>query len=400
MEQTIKNARILIVDDEQANVDVLSGLLELKDYTNVFTATDSRLVADLFREINPDIILLDLMMPHLTGFQVMEQLAELVPAGTYLPILVLTADVTTESKLRALAGGAKDFLIKPFDLTEVDLRIRNLLQTRYLNSQLQNQNLILEEKVKERTIELQNTIVELEAAKIKAESGDRLKTAFLNNISHEIRTPLNGILGFSSILAEEDLSLEEKKEYLGMLNDSSDRLVNTITNYMDISLLVSGNQKVKISTVDISDLIKELVDHFQEKCLAKNLEIILQIPDNHLNSVIKTDKDLFQKILSHLTDNAIKFTTVGHVTIGYDLKDEELVFFVKDTGKGIVEEVKELIFDSYMQENVSVTRSHEGSGLGLSISKGLVDLLGGKLYLESKIDQGTAIYITLPTSLQ
>ncbi|MDP3432407.1 MAG: ATP-binding protein [Bacteroidota bacterium] len=395
-DSTLKNARILIVDDEQANVDVLSGLLEFKEYVNIYTTTDSRLVADLFKEINPDIILLDLMMPHLTGFQVMEQLAELVPVSSYLPILVLTADVSAGSKLRALAGGAKDFVTKPFDLTEVDLRIRNLLQTRYLHTQLQNQNLILEQKVQERTLELQNTILELEVAKTKAEASDRLKTAFLNNISHEVRTPLNGILGFSQIIAEEEISSEEKQEYIGMLNGSCDRLVNTITSYMDISLIVSGNQKVKNSTVDVHALMKEQFDCFKDKCAAKNLQLILKVPESTSNFIMKTDKELLRKIVTHLTDNAIKFTTTGHVIIGYDLKDAELELFVKDTGKGISEEAQERIFDRFMQENITNTRGYEGSGLGLSITKGFVELLGGRIRLESEKDKGTALFITLP----
>ena len=397
-DSTLKNARILIVDDEQANIDVLSGLLEFKDYTNVYTTTDPRLVAGLFQEINPDIILLDLMMPHLTGFQILEQIMPLIPESDYLPILVLTADITTNSKLRALAGGAKDFLTKPFDLMEVDLRISNLLQTRYLHTQLQNQNLILEEKVQERTMELQNTIIELEVAKTRAESSDRLKTAFMNNISHEVRTPLNGILGFSQIIAEPDLSLEEKQTYLGMLDECSERLINTITSYMDISLIVSGSQKVNRSNLDIRNLIHEQYDYFQNKCSDKNLELILRVPDNHSDFVMKTDKELLRKILSHLTDNAIKFTASGHIIIGYNYKDAELEFFVKDTGKGIDEEAKERIFDRFMQENISNPRSYEGSGLGLSIAKGFVDLLGGRIHLESEKGLGTAFFITLPVN--
>ena len=391
---TLKNARILIIDDEQANVDVLSGLLEFRDYTNVYTTTDPRLVTGLFQELNPEIILLDLMMPHLTGFQVMEQLAELVPDSVYLPILVLTADVSAESKLRALAGGAKDFLTKPFDLTEVDLRIRNLLQTRYLHTQLQNQNLILEEKVQERTLELQNTIIELEVAKTKAEGSDRLKTAFLNNISHEVRTPINGILGFSRIIAEDDLELEEKERFIEMLEESCDRLINTITNYMDISLIVSGNQKVKLSDVNVHSFMKEQFESFEDKCSAKNLDLILQVPDN--NFILKTDKELLRKMVTHLTDNAIKFTSRGRVTLGCDFKEEEIELFVKDTGKGISEEAQELIFEGFMQENVTATRNYEGSGLGLSITKGLVKLLGGRIRLESEKDQGTVLFITLP----
>jgi PAS domain S-box-containing protein len=155
IDSTLINAKILIVDDQQVNIDVLTGLLDAKGYTSIQTTTDSRNVVRLFEEFKPDLILLDLAMPHVNGFQVMEQLKDLIPAGTYIPILVLTADITSESKQKSLAGGASDFLTKPFDLVEVDLRIKNLLETRYLQQRLENQNQILEEKVRERTAQLQ-----------------------------------------------------------------------------------------------------------------------------------------------------------------------------------------------------------------------------------------------------
>ena len=173
IDSTFKNANILIVDDKVANIDILAGLLQIQGYTNIKTTTDPRLVVSLFKSFNPDLILLDLMMPYLTGFEVMVQLKELIPDGTYLPILVLTADIAVEAKQRALAGGARDFLAKPFNLIEVGLRIKNLLFARYLHQQLQNQNLILEEKVRERTIKLEKTNVDLVAAKDKAEESDR-----------------------------------------------------------------------------------------------------------------------------------------------------------------------------------------------------------------------------------
>ena len=139
IDSILKTAKILIVDDKQANIDILEGLLEESGYANFQSTTDPRLVIDQFKSFNPDLILLDLMMPHLNGFEVMEQLKPLIPQGTYLPILVITADITSETKLRALSGGAKDFLSKPFDLNEIRIRISNLLETRYLYKQLENQ---------------------------------------------------------------------------------------------------------------------------------------------------------------------------------------------------------------------------------------------------------------------
>ena len=153
VDSTIKNARILIVDDNQANVDVLAGLLEVHGYENVVALTDPRLVEGVMKSFEPDLILLDLLMPYLSGYQVMDLIKSMTPADFYLPVLILTADITPEAKQLALSQGAKDFLSKPYDLIEVSLRIKNLLETKYLHQQLQEQNQILEEKVKEQDTE-------------------------------------------------------------------------------------------------------------------------------------------------------------------------------------------------------------------------------------------------------
>lgn len=151
----LKDSNILIVDDKESNIQILEGLLEDSGFANIRSTSDPRQVMNIFRTFQPDLILLDLMMPHLNGFEVMDLLKAEIPPDTYLPILVLTADITPAAKRKALADGAKDFLSKPFDLYEVRLRISNLLETRHLHQQLQNQNQILEEKVKERTQDLE-----------------------------------------------------------------------------------------------------------------------------------------------------------------------------------------------------------------------------------------------------
>ena len=221
IDSSFKKANILIVDDQEPNVEILLDFLDMQGYSNVLSTTDPREVLSLYRSFEPDLILLDLAMPHLTGFEVMEQLKSFLGENTFLPILILTADITKESKIKALSGGASDFLTKPFDLLEVGLRIRNLLFSSYLQQQLVDQNRLLDEKVSERTRELMLRNIELNLAKDKAEASDRLKTSFINNISHEIRTPLNGILGFGQILADHDLEEEEKNRYLFILNESS-----------------------------------------------------------------------------------------------------------------------------------------------------------------------------------
>ena len=169
----LTTARILIVDDQPSNVMLLEGVLQEEDFSSYHSITDSRDVLPAFIEYRPDLILLDLQMPFLDGFAVMKQLQACITPGDYLPILVLTADITPEAKRRALSEGALDFVSKPFDATEVVLRIKNLLQTRSLHLRLQGQNELLDQKVRERTAELETTQVEiLERLALAAEYRD------------------------------------------------------------------------------------------------------------------------------------------------------------------------------------------------------------------------------------
>lgn len=394
---SLKEANILIVDDQEANVDVLNGFLEMQGYENIVATTDPRDVVDLLSSFKPDLILLDITMPYLNGFEVMEQLRELIPENVFLPILILTADITTESKIRALSGGASDFLTKPFDLLEVGLRIKNLLYTSYLNQMLKNQNSVLDEKVRERTHELVRKNVELDAAREKAESSERLKTSFINNISHEIRTPLNGILGFGQILTDPLLKEEEKAEYLHIMNESSERLISTVTNFMEISIISSGNQEVIKAEFKPEFVLNDLKGHFKGICDRKNINLSVSLPPEAGSQKIYTDKELLFKILRHLLDNAIKFTDRGgFIIMGFEVRESEFLFYVKDTGKGISEDGKQSIFKRFMQEDNSYTRGYEGCGIGLSISTGLIELLGGTIWVDSEKGKGSTFFFTVP----
>lgn len=392
----LKNANILIIDDQQSNIDLLEGFLEMEGYVNFKSTTDPREVVNLYEIFKPNLILLDLSMPFLSGFEVMKQLKSICPVNTFLPILVLTADVSNTSKQQALAGGASDFLTKPFDLIEVGLRIRNLLFTNHLLQQLESQNQILEEKVKERTVELVNTNIDLTKALDKAEASDRLKTAFLQTISHEVRTPLNGILGFASLLAEQELTTDEKLEFVDIMNLSSERLIKTITDYVDMAMIVSDNLDFKSIPVDIVRLLKGEKKLFQNNCDAKNLQFNLLLPDDHKELIIHTDPELLQKVITHLIDNAIKFTFNGSINFGLSVNSEFVKFFVEDTGIGIEENTQKRIFEKFMQGDFSDTRAFEGSGLGLPITKGIVTILGGEISLKSLPGKGSTFYISIP----
>jgi len=396
IDSSFKKANILIVDDQEPNVEILLDLLDMQGYSNVLSTTDPREVLSLYRSFEPDLILLDLAMPHLTGFEVMEQLKSFLGENTFLPILILTADITKESKIKALSGGASDFLTKPFDLLEVGLRIRNLLFSSYLQQQLVDQNRLLDEKVSERTRELMLRNIELNLAKDKAEASDRLKTSFINNISHEIRTPLNGILGFGQILADHDLEEEEKNRYLFILNESSERLINTVTNFLEISMITSGNQEFEKRDFLPETILSDVAKHFQPACNNKKLKLIIEQSANLQEILIHTDRELLFKIFRHLMDNALKFTASGSIIVGCKRKGNDFVFSVQDTGKGISKEGISLIFNSFSQEDNSYTRGYEGCGLGLSIASGLVDLLGGSIWVESTVGVGSTFFFTIP----
>jgi signal transduction histidine kinase len=240
---------------------------------------------------------------------------------------------------------------------------------------------------------------ELLKAKEKAEASDRLKTVFMRNISHEIRTPLNGILGFGQLMSEPNLSQEEKEEFLIMVNESSDRLMNTVTNIMENSLIVSGNQEVQKKEIILDTLLDEIYNKFSNRCEQKRLTFLIQKQKNIEELIIDTDAELLNKVLHHLIDNAIKYTTKGFVAVGYNLMEKQVLFYVKDSGIGISQDQQQLIFDHFIQGDDSYTRDQEGNGLGLSIAKGLVELLGGRIWVESVRGEGSSFFFTIPTEI-
>ena len=237
---------------------------------------------------------------------------------------------------------------------------------------------------------------ELLKAKEKAEASDKLKSAFLNNISHELRTPLNGIIGFSEMITQMDNTAEDRLEFSKMIKRSSARLVNTITSYMDISMLVSGNTEINKRSFSLNNFIDKIHHQTVESCQSRNLALNIKKTDIDNDVQILTDENLLTKIFSHLLDNAIKFTKEGSITIGYEKKQSLHQFSVSDTGKGISKDALSVIFEIFMQADLSTSRGHEGSGLGLSIAQGFVKLLGGNMWVESDSQTGSSFFFTIP----
>ena len=272
--------------------------------------------------------------------------------------------------------------------------------------------------------EIRKMVVDLTIAKEKAEESDHLKTAFLNNLSHEIRTPVNGILGFLQLMQEEELKEEEWDEYFGIINKSADRLMKTINDIVEVSQIQLGQRKPKISTTNVSLLTDQVFDYYKHEALNKGLDFIVNKPSDI--GFIESDDEKLKSILSILVENAIKFTCSGSIQFGYKLTDytyneqdgsieqglpcqiedcskerpQAIEFYVKDTGIGIPDDKHLVIFDRFIQVDVSNTRHFEGSGLGLSIAKAYVEMLGGTIGVESQPGKGSLFYFTLPYVLR
>ncbi len=233
-------------------------------------------------------------------------------------------------------------------------------------------------------------------AKEKADESNRLKTAFLNNISHEIRTPFNGILGFLSIIQHEVLTSSERDEYISIINQSAERLMNTINDIVEISQIQTGQMKLNTSETNIKKLIRKLSDRFKPNAESKGLKFTINnsLPDNI--ECIYTDSIKLNTILTNLIGNAIKFTNTGSIDFCIRMMADYLEFSVKDTGIGIPAYKHQAIFERFMQADVSNTRQFEGSGLGLSIAKAYLEMLGGKIWVESEEGKGSRFYFSIP----
>lgn len=280
------------------------------------------------------------------------------------------------------------------DVTEQRLTEKALRESEERLQQQNEELQLMNEELSSSNSHMRELNLALSEAHKRAEAGDKIKTAFLNNISHEVRTPLNGICGAAEILSNPELDNEEKEEMIEILNISTKRLLRTITQYMDISLLESGHMPVILSEISYQDLMNPILDEFDIQCRRKGLT--LTVGKSFDDQTIKTDKSLFEKVMSHLVENAVKFTQQGGVTVNSELKEESIIIEIKDTGQGMDQHFQARLFDLFVQEDFSNKRKFDGSGLGLPIVKRIVSLLGGTISFESQKGIGSTFRVALP----
>ena len=237
---------------------------------------------------------------------------------------------------------------------------------------------------------------DLVKAKERAEESDRLKSAFLANMSHEIRTPMNGILGFAELLKNPDLAGEKGKEYIDIIQKSGERMLNIINDIIDLSKIEAGQMNVAVSEVNINDLIDDVYSFFIPEVEKKGIRFLCQKACSDADAFIYTDQEKAFAVLVNLVKNAVKFTSKGSISYGYEVLGNDVQFYVRDTGPGISPEQQTIIFERFRQGSELHSRNFEGSGLGLTISKAYVELLGGRIWLTSEEGKGSAFYFTLP----
>lgn len=236
----------------------------------------------------------------------------------------------------------------------------------------------------------------LELAKQKAEESDKLKSAFLSNIAHEIRTPMHGILGFADMLKTASLSPEQMQEYIAIIEKSSARMLNTITDLIEISRIESGQTEVNLSLINIDGQLDSMYAIFKPEADKKGVHLIINNSSETEEPHIRTDREKLDTILTQLLKNAVKYTKKGSIEIGYEPKGKYLEYYVKDTGIGIEKDKQQSIFGRFTQADNSLSKIYEGAGLGLSITKAYVEMLGGAIWVESEPGNGSTFYFTLP----
>lgn len=372
-------SKILIVDDEPGNVFLLEQMMIQEGYDSLHSTCDSTQAIGLFAEVQPDLVLLDLNMPRTDGFQVMEQLKEADPESM-VPILVLTALKDEKTKLRALRSGAKDFLSKPFDLTEASLRIKNLLEMRLLHQRVQMHNQILEEQVQIRTAELERSAEEL--------------TNFAYIASHDLQEPLRKVIAFGDRLAAKfgPVLNDTGKDYVERMQKSAIRmkgLIDDLLHFSRVTMRSTPFQEIDLNAV-ISEVLSDLEVQIERTKGRVEVDPLPRIEGGKFQM-----RQLFQNLIS----NALKYhrDTVAPVIkikyAGFDGEFEEI--YIEDNGKGFDEKHLDRIFRPF--ERLHGHSEYGGTGMGLAICHKIVTHHKGQITAKSQPNQGATFIVKLPS---
>jgi len=382
-----KKYDILIVDDRPENLLTLEGILE-SPQLNIIKARSGNEALGLLLEHDAALVLMDVQMPGMDGFETAEIMRS-SERTKHIPIIFVTA-ISKQRKhiFKGYETGAVDYLYKPLDLEILKSKISAFIELfKY------------KESLEHTAAKLQETVEQLHDAKLAAEEATKAKSTFLASMSHEIRTPLNGIIGIAELgLLDNDLSALQAERFLDIKN-SGQNLLEIINDILDISKIEAGKldlEETEFSIREMLDTVFKIINVFVQD---KNIDLVVEMsPD--IPDVLIGDQLRIRQILTNLLNNAVKFTDKGIVRLRIELIDlvEEQIrlrFCVEDTGVGIAKEKQEILFEKYTQAEASTTRKHGGTGLGLNIAQMLVELMGGKIDLNSEEGKGSRFFFTI-----
>ena len=370
-----RQGRILVVDDTKANLDVLCELLEGEGYS-VSLAPNGEIALRIASRTVPDLILLDVMMPGINGFEVCRQLKER-PLTAHVPVIFITAEDNTESVLSGFEAGGIDYIKKPFNDREVLARVQTHLQIDRLTRELSEKNRALE------------------AANESIQAVSDRKSQFVAHLSHEMRTPMNAIIGFSQMVLNregENLSTKQQQN-LSRVTDSANHLLVMVNDMLDLSKIEAGRMDVKPERFMLNELIVSCCEAI-EPLLGDDVVLEHQVDPSVVE--VQTDPQKLRQILTNLLSNAAKFTRQGTISVAATQEKDQIVISVVDTGIGIPSSDLDFIFEEFKQ--VEQNADVKGTGLGLPITRAMTHLLGGSVDVRSEPQKGSTFTVSIPAN--
>jgi len=397
-EDVLKQARVLILDDDVATLCLLKAVLQRFGFTNVRVLDHPRGFGASFKEFQPDVVITDLVMPEMDGIAVIDFIRGELPPGAWLPVLVCTANDSAQSRRRALAAGATDILVKPLDPSELLMRIRHVVRTRYLHNTLSEQNVALEEIVTARTGELEKALAELKDSQRTVLQQERFRAfgEMASGIVHDFNKALMTVTGYSELLLEHPAALDDRdqvKDYLGAINTAGHDASHIVSRLRDF---YRPREEGEIfGPVDVNKVIEQVVKLTQPKWrtlaqnLGKNIDVATELEKSP--PILGNETDL-REVITNLIFNAVDaMPKGGKITLRTRADKRHVQLEVADSGTGMTAEVKQRCLEPFF-----TTKGDGGTGLGLSMVFGVIKRHEGNLSIDSAPGKGTTIVIRLP----